>query len=119
MVAQRKAIERLYKGRCDVIIYEKAKDHISKITKSQESKVVVEQPCRVSFKSSPQASEGDGPSAVKQIIKLFIAPELIIKPGSKIIVTQEGRTIEYNASGPPAVYSSHQEIVLELFKGWA
>ena len=37
------------------------------------------------------------------------APEIKIKPGSKIIVEQNGTTTEYSASGEPAVYFSHSE----------
>ena len=39
--------------------------------------------------------------------------------GSKIVVTQEGRTAAYARSGEPAVYSSHQEIVLVPFEEYA
>ena len=60
-----------------------------------------------------------GASAVVQIAKVFLAPEIKVKPGSKLSVTQNGVTTEYKSSGEPAFYSTHQEIVLELFKGWA
>lgn len=48
-----------------------------------------------------------------------IPPDVVIKAGSKIIVTQHGRTTEYSNSGVPAVYPTHQEIMLTLFNGWA
>ena len=51
-------------------------------------------------------------------MKLFISPDVLIKAGSKIIVTQHGRTTEYSNSGVPAVYPTHQEIMLTLFEGW-
>lgn len=51
--------------------------------------------------------------------KLFISPDVAIKAGSKIIVTQHGRTTEYSNSGVPAVYPTHQEIMLTLFNGGA
>jgi hypothetical protein len=50
------------------------------------------------------------------VTKLFLAPEIVVKPGSKLKVTQAGRTECYVRSGEPAVYGSHQEIVLELWK---
>ena len=55
----------------------------------------------------------------KQTIKLYIYPDINIKNGSKIIVTQNGKKQEYKNSGEPARYETHQEIMLELFKGWA
>lgn len=61
----------------------------------------------------------DTAAKLTQGTKLFIAPEIKIKPGSKIIVEQNGTTTEYSASGEPAVYFSHSEYMLELFKGWA
>ena len=52
-------------------------------------------------------------------VKLFIAPEINVMPGSKIVVTQKGRTTEYKNSGEPAIFDTHQEIMLVKFKGWA
>lgn len=49
-----------------------------------------------------------------QIIKLFMSPEIEIKPGAKITVTQAGVTETYECSGTPAVYETHQEIILKL-----
>ena len=54
-----------------------------------------------------------------QGVKLFLAPEIVISSNSKIVVTQNGVTDEYSASGIPAIYSTHQEITLESFRGWA
>ena len=61
----------------------------------------------------------DTAASVTQGLKLFLAPEIRVKPGSKVIVTQNGITGAYSASGEPAVYSTHQEIVLELSGRWA
>ena len=68
---------------------------------------------------SPGRMKTDTAAKLTQGTKLFIAPEIKIKPGSKIIVEQNGTTTEYSASGVPAVYLSHAEIMLELFEGWA
>ena len=80
--------------------------------------VLVDQPCRLSFASSPVTGDGDV-STVTQTVKLFYAPEVRVKEGSKITVTQNGITTEYRQSGTPMVYATHAEILLELFKGWA
>ena len=69
------------------------------------------------FRSAAVGS--DTGAAVTQGVKLFIAPEAEVKSGSKITVTQNGVTTEYSASGEAAVYESHKEIMLELWKGWA
>ena len=108
----RKAIESQYTGVCTVIEYGKVRDEESKITHHGEVVALDRQPCKLSFEKTAAVVQTD-------TAKLFIAPEVMVKPGSKIIVEQNGRVGEYLASGEPAVYSSHQEIALELFRGWA
>lgn len=115
----RKAIESTYTGVCQVIEYGAVRDEASKITWHGEAVVLENEPCRLSFEKTSAAVQTDTAAAVGQSVKLFLAPEVIIKPGSKIIVEQNGRRGEYAASGEAAVYTSHQEIMLEVFKGWA
>lgn len=111
---QRKAIEELYEHTCTIKEYKSVKDPISKQTKKQEVIVLENQPCRLSYESVKQANQTEANAIVQQVIKLFIAPEIEIKEGSKIFITHEGRTTEFKHSGKPAIYSSHQEIILEL-----
>lgn len=115
----RKAIESLYDSTCSVVKYEQKKDPDTKKTVSKEVAVYHDKPCRLSYSSNKKADQTESANAVTQIIKVFIAPELDIKAGSKLVITSKGRTVEYKNSGVPAVYDTHQEIVLELFKGWA
>lgn len=119
MVNARKAVESAYTGVCTVIEFQNVKDLVSRITKPQEVTVTENVPCRVSFESKSAAVPTLTGAAVAQEIRLFLAPEIKIKSGSKVIVTQNGVTTEYAASGVPAVYITHQEIMLELFRGWA
>ena len=114
----RAAIERLYKGKCTIAEFQPVKDPVTKVTSKQEVNVLTDQPCRLSFKNISSTSAGDA-ATVNQIVTLFIAPEIVIKAGSKITVTQNGVTTAYTRSGQPAVYSNHQEVILQLFKGWA
>ena len=116
--AVRAAIEKLYTGTCDVIEHRPIED--GTLTHYEDVTVLKGQPCRLSFGQAPAAGDvADGASPLTQTVKLFLAPELKIKSGSKIVVTQAGRTVAFNQSGPPAFYESHQEISLELWKGWA
>jgi len=116
---QRKAIEQLYKGKCTIKEFREVKDPNTHISNKQEVTVLEEQPCRLSYSKIASSSQTTAPASVVQTIKLFIAPEIEIKAGSKIIVTQNGRTTEFARSGEPAVYTNHQEIMLELFKEYA
>jgi hypothetical protein len=86
---------------------------------SKEVTVHHDKLCRISYSSNKKSEQTETANAITQIIKVFTAPELEIKPGSKLIITSKGRTVEYKNSGVPAVYDTHQEIVLELFMGWA
>lgn len=115
----RKAVEALYIGTCTITEHQKVKME-NKSTGFSEVVVLENQPCKLSFQSvnSTTATEM-GASAVTQVVKLFLAPEIKVKPGSKITVTQNDVTTEYQNSGVPAIYGTHQAIVLELFKGWS
>jgi len=115
----RKAIESKYEHICTVIEYQKVKDLVTKITSSKEVIVLEDKPCKLSYSTVKSATETENASALQQVVKLFIAPEIVIKEGSKLSITKDNRTTEYKNSGIPAVFTSHQEIVLELFKGWA
>ena len=117
--AARKAIESTYEGVCDIVEYGNVRDKNSKITRQGEIVTAKNLPCKLSFENVTAAVQTDTGAAVAQGVKLFIAPEIDVKCGSKIVVTQNGITTEYAASGQPAVYSSHREIMLELWKEWA
>lgn len=119
MNAVRNAIDSLYKGSCTIKEYRGVKDPITHITKKQEVTVLENQPCKLSYSKVASSTQSGGPAIVVQTTKLFIAPEIKVKPGSKLIVTQNGKTTEFARSGEPAVFSNHQEIMLELFKGYA
>ena len=115
----RKAIEATYDGTCRIYGLKSVKDPITKVTRQEESLVQDNIPCHLSYSSTAPAAGSDTVTAVAQTIKLFLAPELVVPPGSRIEVTQQGRTESYAQSGKAAVYSSHQEILLEIWKEYA
>ena len=117
VVKVRKALEKGYIGTFTVTEHKKITKP-NHTTGFSDVDVLVDQPCRLSFSSSPSVRDGDVPE-ISQTVKLFFAPEVTVKEGSKITVTQNGVTTEYKQSGVPAVYQTHKEIILELFKGWA
>lgn len=116
--AARKAIESTYDGVTVVEEYQQVKDEVTKLTSNEIVVVLENQPCRLSFEKLQIANQTESAAEVTQTTKLFIAPDVVIKPGSKITVTQAGRTAEYTYSGVPAVYDTHQEIILDLFTDW-
>ena len=117
--AARRAVEGTYDGTCSVVEYRDVTDGTTKLTRKQEVAVLENQPCKLSFEALSAAGQTETAAKISQGLKLFLAPEAAVAPGSKVIVEQNGMTGEYSASGVPALYSSHQEIVLGLFRGWA
>lgn len=119
MQQARQAIESMYTDKCDIIERQERTDPITKKTSFQEVTVISEQPCKLSFGSVPVTSNGDAAEMV-QTVKLFISPDISIKPGSKIVVTKpEQLPVAYSNSGKPATFTNHQEITLELFERWS
>lgn len=105
------AVSRLWTGKCDVINYTDTKDDDG-ITKHERVIIAEGVPCRVSYESDSHGTQSNTTDNISQDIKLFIANDIEVKPGSEITVTQNGVTRSYVSSGIPAVYTAHQEIPL-------
>lgn len=110
----RTAIESLYVGVCTITNSQKVFNYVTKRVTFEDVVICENEPCRLSYSSISTADYDKKTSAVEQIIKLFVRPELEVAAGSKITITQNGRTVTYKASGQPAVYTNHQEILLRL-----
>ena len=118
VVKARKAVESLYDGRCTITEYQKVKKE-NKSTGFDEVVVLENIPCRMSYKSVNPTNQTATAGVVTQGITVYLSPDILVKPGSKLTITQNDVTSEYKSSGKPAVYSTHQEVSLELFKGWS
>lgn len=112
----RKAIEQTYDGICSVIQKVPVKDPETKVTYYKEVSLLTDEPCRLSYSGTTPAAGSGTVTMVAQTIKLFLAPEPLVPPGSRIEVTQQGKTESYTYSSKAAVYSSHQELSLELWR---
>lgn len=118
-IAARKAQESLYNGFCTITEHQKITDVRSKLTSFEDVVVLENQPCRLSFSTNTTTNQTKSAADVNQTTKLFISPDITVKPNSKLTITQAGTTTDYTYSGVPAVYDTHQEIILELFERWA
>lgn len=110
----RMAQESLYEDTCTIYAYEKLTDARTHITSTQKVVACENQSCRMSFSSIPAAGDTQAADTVTQFIKLFLSPDIAVKAGSNIVVTRAGVANTYKNSGMPSVYSTHQEINLEL-----
>lgn len=76
----RQVIESTYDCACDIIERKAVKDEITKRTKDQEEIVLEKQNCKLSFETIKNTNESETENNVTQIVKLFIAPDIEIKP---------------------------------------
>lgn len=107
----------LWVGKCTIYEFENVTDPETFQTTQREVAVLVNEPCRLSYNYEQATNIQSGAAVVSQSITLFIRKDLVIKPGSVIEITQNGVTDRFRGSGKPAVYSNHQEIILQLYDG--
>jgi hypothetical protein len=72
--------------------------------------------CRLSHQRETTVAVNGGAPYVAQTIVLFIRPDLSIKEGSVIEITQNGVTNKYKRASKSAIYTNHQEVALELYE---
>ena len=114
----KKAIQSLWTGVCNIFGFKDTEDKYG-ATIHTEVMLFENLPCWLSFKNISQTNQTESFAVSSQVVKLFIAPDVYVPPGSVIEVTQNGITRKYKHSGISAVYTNHQEIVLEAYKGSA
>lgn len=115
----KKAIQSLWDGRAAIIVREGTLDERTGRTEPVERVTDSELPCRISFATVKSTEPDEEAARVAQTVTLYIDPSVVIPEGSKITVTQNQVTTDYERSGKAAVYTDHQEVPLELWGGWA
>ena len=98
---------------CSVVELQKYKDLDTGETKQKPVTVIENQPCRLSKKTITATGQTETANVIQYAPLLFISPNVEIKPGSEIVITQNGVSRKYKRSGEPFVYETHQEIVLQ------
>jgi len=79
-------------------------------------------PCRLSFRRGIEAmgmirDVGDAAMEAIQVVRLFLAPDIDIPPGSCIVLRRgDGSELRFHRTGVPAVFEAHQEIRMEREK---
>ncbi len=114
-----KAIQSLWDGRATITVREGVLDERTGRTEPVERVTASELPCRISFATVKSTEPDEEAARVAQTVTLYIDPSVVIPEGSKITVTQNQVTADYERSGKAAVYTDHQEVPLELWEGWA
>lgn len=109
-------IERMYRGTLTIYGWELIEDPDTHISREQEVLKLEDQPCLLSHTSTSPATTAEGVPSVVKSTKIFVAPEINIPEGSRLVVTQDGVTNTYERSGAPAFYPTHQEITVNVMK---
>lgn len=107
-----------WRGTCTIYRKENATDEATGRTVQKETTLYTDLPCHLSFHTIMAANDGTAAS-LAQDVRVFLAPEITVPPGCRMEIAQDGVTERYKQSGPPAVYTQHQEIPLVLEKRWA
>ena len=113
-----KVIATLFHGRMTVMEYVQTEDEQTGIVSCNEAVVMSDIPCRLSYSHSTPVTEGMAAENIQKI-KVFYSPNVTIKPGSKLIISQNGVEAAYRSSGVPRLYSGHAEVDLEYFERWS
>lgn len=114
------AVKRLFTDVCTVYVFDGADGG------SNSGRVLFEKiPCRISYDSIDFAKVNGSmertrftrknliPAAeISSVIRLFVAPEYAIPAGSEVRVFHGGKERVFRASGYPAVYGSHCEVLM-------
>lgn len=106
----------LWTGKCTIYEYQHITDPETFQTTATLVPVLENEPCRLSYNHEQSTNIQSGAAVVSQSITLFIRRDLEIKPGSVLEITQNGVTEKYKGSGQPAIYSRHQQIILQLYE---
>jgi len=122
-MVESKTLHRFWTDRCDVYVKESKVDGATGRTVFTERKLHADVPCRVSFRMSFETVRaaqdvGDGATAATQAVKIFLAPDVTIPPGSKIVAHRKGTEFTFWKSGVPAVFEGHQEVRVERQERW-
>ncbi len=118
LIHNKKFLELLYDETLNYIVNEPYTDEITKRTLFKPVTYPIDGTtikCRVS-KETIRPTETNGLTSVTEVLKIFTNPEVEIPAGSKIIISKDGNSAEYEQSGKSAKYESHQEIPVELWR---
>lgn len=113
---QNNPLSALWIGKCTIYEYQPVTDSETYQTVHNLVAVFENEPCRLSYQKEQSTDISNGAAIISQSITLFIRPDITVKEGSVIEITQHGVTTKYKGSGKPTIYTNHQEIVLELYE---
>jgi len=109
----REEFEKLYDSKLTII--EKIEKKVNGITKFVDDVVASDVPCRISTKSAINPVNQTENAKQTFVLALYVAPDVVIKAGSKLEVTNiHGETVEYRRTGEGiGSYNTHKAYPIE------
>lgn len=117
--AYKRAVQSMWDGKATITVREGVLNEANGRTEPVERVTASDLSCRISHTTVKSTEPSEEAAKVAQSVTLYIDPSVDIPEGSKITVTQNKVTRDYERSGTPAVYTAHQEVPLQLWEGWA
>ena len=114
----RKAQESQYRDTCTVYEYRDVTDEKSRLTRKEETAVLENLACRLSFELLYGTVQTDTGSEVPQRVKLFIAPEVKIPAGCKIRVTLSGGEVLRQGCREAVAQGQRQDVAGVCPEAW-
>lgn len=110
---EREAIESTYTGKMKVTRRQMVESTTNYSTIFVETVVYEDKACALSKDRLVKANQNSDVSDIEYTLKLFCAPEIDIKSGDRIEVTQDGMQYILKHTGEPFKYPTHQEFIVE------
>lgn len=114
-LVMREEFEAMYCHRLNVYEEVEVTDEKTHVTEFDTVLALSDIPCRVIEQSITPATEGE-PARAEEQIKILLAPEIDIPPGSIVEVFFHGHSNKYKRSGQPYIKSDTQTITLEIYR---
>jgi len=108
---EKKAIETTYFDVMD--IFELKDITVRNRTRQELTKVYENIPCALSKRNPTNVYMNNEYGNMDYTYELFTSPNIIIKAGSIVKVTQQGKVYELENLGEPMLYPTHQEIICQ------
>lgn len=112
---KREVLESLYVGTCTIHVTKHIEDPDTRISKATDVIVVEDEPCRVTRQNASISKQKQSrlPDEFTETTNVMLAPEIVVPPGSVLVITMNGETKSYKASSDPQMYSDHQTIKIQ------
>lgn len=116
LVKMKKVLASCFTSTCD--IYEFVEQENEDGSTEYVEKFVDTIACKLSFSTSDVSRDTALASGVNLVATLFVLSDCVVKPGSKFVISQNGIVYNFENSGVPLQYETHQEIKLRLMQEW-